>query len=256
MALINCPHCGQPISDSAVQCPHCQKQIVTASQINRTKKFSLTAMWLCILGIVFYLISYLYDEFVFIPNVTSLSQEEWRIWYTDHLAVMNLMSLIGKISSLCVCSAWLVWFVREKGHRNAILQTGVVICIIGIGVRMLKIIPNITWYNIFNFDENSINTFYITCGIVTCLLNFALGIVATSLKSNNITKKLTTIAGVALIISSLYYLALLYVSDIAKLLQYTTMSPLLRILDLFLWVCAIVTFIVLFYNTYKQAKIM
>ena len=27
MALINCPHCGKPISDKAVKCPHCKKDV-------------------------------------------------------------------------------------------------------------------------------------------------------------------------------------------------------------------------------------
>lgn len=27
MALINCPHCGKPISDKAVKCPHCKKYV-------------------------------------------------------------------------------------------------------------------------------------------------------------------------------------------------------------------------------------
>ena len=249
MALINCPHCGQPISDSASQCPHCQKQIVTSYQRNRIKKFSSIAMWLCIVGLVFCLIGNLYDIFVYSPNITSRSREEWGIWYADHLSVINLIYLISAISSLCICSAWLVWLVREKGHRKAILQIGVVICIIGICVRMLKIIPNITWLTIFDYDSRSISIFFGIRNILCYLLNAALGIVVICLANNSITKKLTSVAGTALIINSLYPLVYVVITE-----QNATMSPLLKIIDIFLWCCAIVTFIVLFYNTYKKAE--
>lgn len=250
MALINCPHCGQPISDSASQCPHCQNQIVTSYQRNRIKKFSSIAMWLCIVGLVFFLIGNLYEIFVYSPNITSMSQEEWRIWYADHLAVINLMTLISVISSLCICSAWLVWLVREKGHRKAIQQIGVVICIIGVCVRMLRIIPTITWVTIFDFDSRSISIFFGIHNILCNLLNAALGIVVICLANNSITKKLTSVAGIALIINSLYLLVRVAITE-----QNATMSPLLEIIDPSLWCCAIVIFIVLFYNTYNKAEI-
>lgn len=255
MALINCPHCGQPISDSAVQCPHCQKQIVSASQINRTKKFSLIAMWLSIVGLVFYLIGNSFFEFVFYSNVASMPDDKFEIWYVDHLSEITLIGFTGVVSAICICSAWLVWLVREKGHRNAILQTGIVICIIGICVRMLRIIPNGTWYTIFSYDNHSINIFFISLTIIICLLNATLGACVICMKTNDTIKRMTKVAGILLIVNSLYSLIVLYFTDIAKIMQYATMSPLLKIPYHLLWVCAIVAFIVLFCSTYKKAEI-
>lgn len=39
MALLNCPHCGKPISDKAVKCPHCKKDVTfdTDSLIDEAK---------------------------------------------------------------------------------------------------------------------------------------------------------------------------------------------------------------------------
>lgn len=45
MALITCPFCGKPVSDSAVQCPHCNKalnaQYSYSTQENENPKISL-----------------------------------------------------------------------------------------------------------------------------------------------------------------------------------------------------------------------
>lgn len=257
MALINCPHCGQPISDSAVQCPHCQKKIVTASQKNQIRKYSLVAMWLCIVGLVFYLIADSFFEFTFYPTVATLyTSDELGIWVSDHQTEITLMDFIGALSALCICLAWLVWLVREKSRRNSIWQTGVVICIIGVCVRMLRIIPNETWDAIWGYDYHLISTFFIAISIIASLLYAALGTCVICIKTDDTIKRITKVAGILFIVNSLYNLIVLYFTDIAKIMQYVTMSPLLKIIYHFLWICAIVVFIVLFYKTYKQAKTM
>lgn len=257
MALINCPHCGLPISDSAAQCPHCQKQIVTASQRNRTRKYSLVAMWLCIVGLVFYLIADSFFEFSFYPTVaTLLTSDELGIWLSDHKIEITLMDFIGALSALCICLAWLVWFVREKSRRDSFWHTGVVICIIGVCVRMLRIIPNETWTAIWGYDYHLTSTFFIATTIIASLLYAVLGTCVICMKTDGTIKRISNVAGILFIVNSLYNLILVYVTDIAKIMQYATMSPLLKILYHFLWVCAIVVFIVLFYKTYKQAKTM
>lgn len=228
MALINCPHCGQPISDSAAQCPHCQKQIVTASQRNRTRNYSLVAMWLCIVGTLLNTICWCSR---FILNTQG----------STDIVILGIFGIITMISGICLALCWYFWLVREKKERYPALNTSIVICIILICIRILRLI--------IPFINN-----YSATTLIISVLSFAFGITLFFLKFNGNIKKLTIIIGVLYII---IYLAniLVTTASVMHIEQHITNTLPFIIFDEVIWVSALIVTIILFYNTCKQAKL-
>lgn len=119
MALIKCPHCGQPVSDSATQCPHCQKQLMTATQRSWTKKTSMTAMVLCIVGALLTLCT------IILNGGFSLVRTS--------------------VISFLIFMAWLIWFVKGERQRYTAIKVGIIICLLVVVISVINIIPLYLW---------------------------------------------------------------------------------------------------------------
>lgn len=227
MALINCPHCGQPISDSAAQCPHCQKQIVTASQRNRTRNYSLVAMWLCIVG-------------------TLLNTTAWCIRFvinTQEISTGNILrGTLVLISGICLSFCWYFWLVREKVVKYPALNTSIVMCVILTCIRILKLIIPI------------INLWEATT-LILSVLSIVFGITLFFLNTNGKIKSLTHTIGVLYIVTYSINVLSLIVSAV-HIEQHMTNTLLFTVIDEAIWLSTLVVTIVLFYNTYKQSKII
>lgn len=227
MALIKCPHCGQTVSDSASQCPHCQYQLVTSSQRKHIQKNSLIALWLCIVGTV----------------LNTFCQCRKILVNTQEISTGNvIVGILVIISGICLSLCWYFWLVREKSVKYPALNTSIVICIILICIRILRLI--------IPFINN-----YSATTLIIFVLSFAFGITLFFLNTNGKIKSLTHTIGVLYIIN--YIIPILwFIASVTHIEQHITNTLPYMIIDEVIWVSTLVLTIVLFYNTYKQSKII
>lgn len=227
MALVKCSHCGQFISDSAMQCPHCQNQFISAVQRNRIKKCSLIAMWLTIVGTIGMIV---YRCCWLISRDYSLFGDWIPASFSDDF-IWGVI-LVAGISLLCIALAWLFWFVREIGHKYPAMLVGIVISVLLVCMRLLLLITQII---LFSY-----------------ILSFALGITLFFLKAQGKIKVLCNTVGILYVV--FYFEAIL--TFYYELIGQSAMASMsYAIIHALFQLGTFIATSVLFYNTYKQAKI-
>lgn len=235
MALVKCSHCGQFISDSAMQCPHCQNQFISAVQRNRIKKCSLIAMWLTIVGTIGNII---YNCYLLIGRYYSLFCDWIPASFSDDF-IRGVFLRVACISLLCIALAWLFWFVREIGHKYPAMLVGIVISVLLVCMRLLVVITQrILFYHI------------------ALILSFALGITLFFLKVQGKIKVLCNTVGILYVV--FYFETILTIVDTFyyELIGQSAMASMsYAIIHALFQLGTYIATSVLFYNTYKQAKI-
>jgi len=238
MALVKCPHCGQPISDSAMQCPHCQNQFISKVQRNRIKKCSLIAMWLTIVATIQIIIRKVFE-------ITNESLIE------DNLILFGYLS---DIALLCIVIAWLIWFTKTKSNRYTAIRMGTVICCCIVLLFGLYYIPEYDWWRFFGYNNLLLKNFFFTRTILFFVLFIAFGIVLFFLRAQGKISYLLKLVGAFYVAFHFVHLLIRMTQDLQITLQITD-TLLFFVIDLFFYLGMYFTTIILFYSTYKQAKI-
>lgn len=84
MALINCPECGNSISDQASHCPKCGYQISNHSFFPKTEGCFLQSMNMgCLILVIIFLFSIILSEYDIPPN--NRYNYDYCIWNNDML---------------------------------------------------------------------------------------------------------------------------------------------------------------------------
>ncbi len=252
MALIQCPHCGQPVSDSATQCPHCSNQIVTVFQRNKSSRYSLTAMWVCIAGVILRVPSIIYGIYAYNKSI-SLSAESYKQWMIDNFVLDNIIGVVSIFSSILIILSWLIWFIRGN-RRTTSIKVAIILCVVAIGIRVLKLIPNYGWYRFFDYNIETYNIFISIISISAYLLSVAIGITLLLIRNTGKIRVLKNWAGVLFILCYIISIALPILSIPTMPHFILNEMPYSLLLSEVPYIGLLIISIIIFHNTYKEAK--
>lgn len=245
MGKFQCPYCGQLISDSTSQC---ENQNVSTSQHKRSGRHALTAMWICIIGTLFSMLSAPYSNIYLYYKASSMTVENYSLWFEGHVIESTIFGLMGSLSAILLALSWILWIRGNK--RNAATIIGIVLCVLKMCTIALLVIPCGLWIVIFHLNGT---TFTNVTSIVNHLLSIALGITVFFIENTGKVKNLANIAGVLFLVCYAYSLVMI-ISNISLRFYYYTSPVPVKIFDCLQYWGLLIISIVLFYKTYRQTR--